>query len=76
MEKVGLASDKMMMDAEGADKNYVPALSEVLFASPLVTPDNTFKLIFKAPETAGNYPYVCTFPGHWRLMNGVMKVVK
>jgi uncharacterized protein len=76
MEKVGLASDKMMMDAEGADKNYVPALSEVLFASPLVTPDNTYKLIFKAPETAGNYPYVCTFPGHWRLMNGVMKVVK
>lgn len=76
MEKVGNAADKMMMDEKGAEKNYVPALDEVLFATPLVTPDQNFKLTFKAPETVGNYPYVCTFPGHWRLMNGTMKVVK
>jgi uncharacterized protein len=76
MEKVGIAADKMMMDEKGAEKNYVPALSEVLFSTPLITPDQSFKLTFKAPETVGNYPYVCTFPGHWRLMNGMMKVVK
>jgi azurin len=76
MEKVGIAADKMMMDEKGAEKNYVPALSEVLFSTPLVIPDQSYKLTFKAPETAGNYPYVCTFPGHWRLMNGTMKVVK
>jgi uncharacterized protein len=76
MEKVGLASDKMMMDEKGAEKNYVPALTEVLFSTPLVGPDQNYKLTFKAPALAGLYPYVCTFPGHWRLMNGVMKVVK
>ena len=76
MEKVGTAADKMMMDEKGAEKNYVPSLDEVLFSTPLVTPDQSFKLVFKAPEAVGNYPYVCTFPGHWRLMNGVMKVVK
>ena len=76
MEKVGTAADKMMMDEKGAEKNYVPLLNEVLFATPLVTPDQSFKLIFKAPTSIGNYPYVCTFPGHWRLMNGIMKVVK
>ena len=27
-----------------------------------------------APSSVGDYPYVCTFPGHWTLMNGVMKV--
>jgi uncharacterized protein len=48
----------------------------VLFSSPLVNPDESYSIIFKAPEKTGNYPYVCTFPGHWRLMNGVMKVVK
>ncbi len=74
MEKVGIAADKMMMDDKGAEKNYVPALSEVLFASPLVNPDQTFKLNFKAPSKPGKYPFVCTFPGHWRLMNGVMIV--
>ncbi|MCP9769871.1 dehydrogenase [Lacihabitans sp. LS3-19] len=75
-EKVGTAADKMMMDEKGAEKNYVPALSEVLFSTPLVNPEQSFKLTFKAPNTIGNYPYICTFPGHWRLMNGVMKVVK
>lgn len=76
MEKVGLAADKMMMDEKGVEKNYVPALAEVLFSTPLVNPDQSFKLTFKAPDAVGNYPYVCTFPGHWRLMSGVMKVVK
>jgi azurin len=28
------------------------------------------------PDQAGDYPFVCTFPGHWRLMTGIMKVVK
>jgi len=29
---------------------------------------------FKAPGEAGQYPYVCTFPGHWRIMNGTLNV--
>lgn len=74
MKKVGMAADKMMMDDKGAEKNYVPALPEVLFASPLVNPDQTFRLNFKAPSKPGKYPFVCTFPGHWSLMNGVMIV--
>jgi putative membrane-bound dehydrogenase-like protein len=76
LEKVGRAGDAMMKDEKGAEKNYVPALAEVLYSTPLVNPGQSYKLKFKAPAAAGNYPYVCTFPGHWSLMNGVMKVVK
>ena len=74
MEKVGKAGDAMMKDDKGAEKNYVPSLSEVLFSTPLVDPGRSFTLKFKAPTTVGDYPYVCTFPGHWTLMNGMMKV--
>jgi azurin len=74
MEKVGMAGDKMMMDQRGAEKNYVPDLPEVLFATPLVNPGQMYKLVFRAPAAPGEYPYVCTFPGHWSIMNGVMKV--
>ena len=35
-----------------------------------------FTLTFKVPDVAGDYPYVCTFPGHWSMMNGIMKVTK
>ena len=74
MEKVGRAGDAMMKDEKGADKNYVPSIPEVLFSTPLVNPGQSFKLSFKAPATAGDYPFVCTFPGHWSIMNGVMRV--
>ena len=75
LSKVGQAGDKMMKDPKGADKNYVPSIPEVLFSTPLINPGKSFRLTFKAPATAGDYPYVCTFPGHWTLMNGIMKVI-
>ena len=74
LEKIGKAADKMITDPDGASKNYVPNMPEILFSSALVNPDETIRLRFTAPEKAGLYPYVCTFPGHWRIMNGVMKV--
>ena len=73
-EKVGKAGDAMMKDEKGAEKNYVPNLPEVLYAMPLVNPGQSYKLTFKAPAKTGDYPYVCTFPGHWTLMNGMMHV--
>jgi uncharacterized protein len=76
MEVIGGAADKMITAKDGAEKNYVPEIPQVIAATPLVNPDQTYRLKFTAPATLGNYPYVCTFPGHWRLMNGVMKVVK
>jgi azurin len=39
-----------------------------------VNPQGGQILRFRAPETPGSYPYVCTFPGHWVIMNGVMEV--
>jgi azurin len=29
---------------------------------------------FTAPAKPGNYEFLCTFPGHWQVMNGIMKV--
>jgi uncharacterized protein len=74
LEKIGKAADKMIPDPEGANKNYVPESPDVLFSTSLVNPDQTVRLRFTAPAKPGDYPYVCTFPGHWRIMNGVMKV--
>jgi azurin len=73
---VGNAADKMITQKDAAEKNYVPNLPQVIAFTPLVNPDQTYRLTFTAPTELGNYPYICTFPGHWRLMNGVMKVVK
>jgi len=75
LETVGKAADKLAADPKGAEKNYVPDLPEVLFSTKLVNPQQTVTLNFTAPAKEGDYPYVCTFPGHWSIMNGIMKVV-
>ncbi|WP_276371070.1 PVC-type heme-binding CxxCH protein [Chryseolinea sp. H1M3-3] len=75
LKTVGAAADKLASQPNGAEMNYVPAIPEVLFSTKLVNPQQTVKLNFIAPTKEGEYPFVCTFPGHWSIMNGVMKVV-
>ncbi|WP_425237537.1 PVC-type heme-binding CxxCH protein [Ulvibacterium sp.] len=74
-EKVGKAADQLATHPSGAEKNYIPEMPEVLFATAIVDPEEKVVLHFMAPTKPGNYPYICTFPGHWRIMQGVMKVV-
>jgi putative heme-binding domain-containing protein len=38
-------------------------------------PRDVQQLSFTAPKKAGVYPYVCTYPGHWRRMFGALYVV-
>jgi len=46
----------------------------VLVATRLMDPKAIQDLYFEAPAKAGDYPFVCTVPGHATIMNGVMKV--
>lgn len=73
-EKVGKAADNMASLKDGYEKNFVPDMPEVLYATPLVRAGKTFRLDFKAPDVPGEYPFICSFPGHWRMMKGIIKV--
>ena len=75
LETVGKAADKLASNPKGAEMQYVPDIPEVLFFTKLVNPEQTVKLNFIAPKKEGDYPFVCTFPGHWSIMNGTMKVI-
>ena len=48
----------------------------MLLASTLLQPRASEKLSFVAPTQPGVYPYVCTYPGHWRRMYGALYVVE
>jgi azurin len=76
LNKVGAAADKLAQEPNGAKINYVPKMPEVLKATPLVNPGGKYTLTIKLPDVPGDYPYVCTFPGHWRIMNGILRVTK
>ncbi|MBD3630190.1 MAG: hypothetical protein HUJ21_18910 [Cyclobacterium sp.] len=74
LEKVGKAADAMLRDPRASEKHYVPEIPEVLFATEMLGPGELYTLNFTVPDTPGDYPFVCTFPGHWRMMNGIMRV--
>lgn len=58
--------------AAGNDKGWVPAgHASVLATTKLVDPSQSDSVVFVAPP-AGDYPYICTFPGHAMVMKGVM----
>jgi azurin len=42
----------------------------------MVFPGQTEGLDFTALKEPGDYDFVCTVPGHWRLIKGVMTVEK
>lgn len=73
LELIGAAADQLAQRG-GEAVDYIPNIPEVLAATPLVNPEASYRLIFKVPKEPGEYPYVCTFPGHWRMMNGVIRV--
>ncbi len=75
LEKVGAVADKMAQDPNGEARNYIPSMPEVLYSTAMVNPGEKVRLRFTVPSKPGEYPYVCTFPGHWKIMRGVMKVV-
>jgi len=63
--------------AMAAGNEYIPAgrESEIVAHTPLLGGGEKASVTFVAPEEAGEYPFVCSFPGHFQIgMRGVMVV--
>ncbi|HEX5223003.1 MAG TPA: c-type cytochrome [Verrucomicrobiae bacterium] len=76
LEEIGNAAEKMPPTPDAQGRLYVPDLPSILHATKMVDPGQQTKLSFTAPETPGDYPFVCTYPGHWRRMSGILAVVQ
>ena len=76
--KKGVSAIAFGQKAMGAGANATNALpdsvkGDTIAATKLLGPAESETITFTAPE-AGDYEYVCTFPGHFAMMRGVMKV--
>ena len=60
--------------AETIKTAYVPPDPRVIAHTDLVAPGTSDTIYITVPNTPGDYPYVCTFPGHYQLMRGVLHV--
>lgn len=76
--KKGVSAIAFGQKAMGAGANATNALpdsvkGDTIAATKLLGPAESETITFTAPD-AGDYEYVCTFPGHFAMMRGVMKV--
>jgi azurin len=74
MDRVGELADRSISDPNAALRHFVPSTTDVIAYTNVVMPREEFTIYFHAPRQPGRYPYLCTFPGHWKVMNGVMIV--
>jgi putative heme-binding domain-containing protein len=75
LEEIGTLAETAATQPGALERHYVPASPKILLSSRLLQPRDTQKLSFSAPAQPGIYPYVCTYPGHWRRMFGALYVV-
>ena len=76
LEEVGLLAESSSTQPGALERHYVPSTDKILVASKLLAPRDSEKIRFTAPSKPGVYPYVCTYPGHWRRMYGAFYVVE
>lgn len=62
------------LGADATDREFIPDTPDVIAHTAVADAGNVVTLEFRAPEATGDYPYVCTLPGHAFTMNGVMRV--
>lgn len=71
-----LAFGSKVLQAGGNATNALPesVKDEVLAHTKLLGPGESETITFDAPEKPGFYQFVCTFPGHYAMMRGIMTV--
>ena len=62
------------MGADGLKKNFIPEIPELLASTPQVAQGMKYTLYFSVPEEPGDYHFICTYPGHGLIMQGVFAV--
>lgn len=74
-DKVIALANAMLTDPNAMAKDYIPESPDIIQHTKLVQPGQKAELVVEITEP-GEYPYLCTFPGHSILMNGVLTVTK
>jgi putative heme-binding domain-containing protein len=74
LQRVGEHANRLIADPEAVARHYVPKTDDVLVYTDIVPAHDEFTIWIKAPSQPGRYPYLCTFPGHWMVMNGELIV--
>jgi putative heme-binding domain-containing protein len=73
-QRVGELTNQLIADPDAFARQCIPKSDDVLYYTDIVAPGQSQTIYFQTPAIAGRYPFLCTFPGHWMVMNGLLIV--
>ncbi len=76
IDTVGAQVEAMAKVPNAEERSYLPPTPDILFWMKLVEIGQTGTLEFYAPPQPGDYPFLCTYPGHWQTMRGILHVAE
>jgi putative heme-binding domain-containing protein len=74
LQTVGELSNQLIARPDAFARQYIPDTEDVIAYTDIVSPTEKQTIYIQAPSEPGHYPFLCTFPGHWMVMNGTMIV--
>lgn len=75
VEEFGEQSMQLASNPRAIATHYVPEDPRELCFTPILQPGDAYTMYFEAPQEPGEYRIVCTYPGHWRVMQATLYVL-
>ena len=69
-----IANQALVMGAKGFEAGFIPDNKNILWHTKLLDAGKVEVIVFSAIAKPGDYPYMCSFPGHSIIMCGVLHV--
>ena len=76
LKRVGEGSMEIATRPEGLARHYTIEDADILALSPILQPGSQYTIYFDTPREAGEYPFLCTFPGHWQVTRGALQLAE
>ena len=75
VELFGQALDRYLSDPKAIDTEYIPPaeLGKVIASTGVLEQDGTLTITIEGLPP-GDYTYLCSVPGHWAVMRGVLRI--
>ena len=75
LEQFGEQAMILAANPKAIATHYVPEDPAELCFSPLLNPGDQYTVYFEAPKETGRYRFLCTYPGHSKVMRGSLYVI-
>lgn len=75
MEEFGEQAMVLAANPRAIATHYVPDDPAEICFSPILNPGDQYTVYFEAPQEPGRYRFLCTYPGHWKVMRGTLYVL-